>query len=541
VRTLAHTLLQDYVTRPAERSPDTVAVVMEQERITYGELECRSNRLGRALRETGCRPGDRVCLLIPKSIAAVVGMLGVLKADCVYVPLDVNSPAARLGKIIASCDTPWLLATATTSVLAGLLAQTLPLRVAWLGEAPPGGIQPAFREDEITNLSGERPATYNSPDSPAHILFTSGSTGQPKGVIITHANVHTFLSWATEYFQMTASDRNSGHSPLHFDLSTFDIYGSFAVGAELHLVPPTVNLLPNKLAEFIRRSELTQWFSVPSALTYMAKFDVIKLNDFPSLKRLLWCGEVLPTPTLMYWMQKLPKVRFTNLYGPTEATIASSYYTVPKSPQDPRARIPIGHACEGEELLVLGSNLQTVKEGEVGDLYIAGKGLSPGYWRDTEKTRAAFIQLEGTLDKRLYRTGDLAFYGADGLVYFAGRSDAQIKCRGHRVELGEIEAALNSLDWLHESAVVALEIGGFEGTSICCAYAARPDAVVTPTMLRKSLQALLPPYMLPSLWLELDALPKNKNGKIDRSALRKRFEAETRPAQAAIAEGTALG
>jgi len=265
----------------------------------------------------------------------------------------------------------------------------------------------------------------------------------------------------------------------------------------------------------------------------MAKFDAVKAGDFPSLKRLLWCGEVFPTPALIYWMERLPHVRFTNLYGPTEATIASSYHTVPRLPEDPRARIPIGRACGGEELLVLDEHLLPVPAGQIADLYIAGQGLSPGYWQDPQKTAAAFLQMGGTPAKRVYRTGDLAFLGEDGLVYFVGRSDTQIKSRGHRIELGEIEAALNTLDYLSESAVVAIPTDGFEGTGICCAFAAVDD--VTPAKIREALRRLLPAYMLPSLWLQFEALPKNKNGKVDRSLLAERFKLLSRNADAAAA------
>src|SRR5439155_1251806 len=231
----------------------------------------------------------------------------------------------------------------------------------------------------------------NTPAHPAHILFTSGSTGTPKGVIIPHSNVIHFVEWARRYFNLGPTDRVSGHPPLHFDLSTFDVYGTFASGAQLHLVPPEINLLPTALAKFIRDAELTQWFSVPSLLSYMAKFDVVRFNDFPALRRLLWCGEVFPTPALRYWMTRLPHATFTNLYGPTETTIASSYYTVPTCPEDESEAIPIGTPCEGEELLVLSETLRPVSPGEVGNLYIRGVGLSPGYWRDPEKTRAAFV------------------------------------------------------------------------------------------------------------------------------------------------------
>jgi acyl-coenzyme A synthetase/AMP-(fatty) acid ligase len=239
----------------------------------------------------------------------------------------------------------------------------------------------------------------------------------------------------------------------------------------------------------------------------------------------LWCGEVIPTPTLIYWMRRLPHVRFTNLYGPTEATIASSYYTVPHCPVDERQPLPIGTACAGEELLILDERLRPVAPGEIGELYIRGVGLSPGYWRDPEKTRGAFLPCPGGADAkdRIYRTGDLARRGAEGLIHFLGRSDTQIKSRGYRIELGEIEAGLHSLPGLQESAVVAIRSDGFEGWQICCAYVPAPDDDVSAESLRKSLAALLPAYMLPSRWMRHNVLPKNGNGKIDRPRLRNAF------------------
>jgi non-ribosomal peptide synthetase component F len=310
---------------------------------------------------------------------------------------------------------------------------------------------------------------------------------------------------------------------LHFDLSFFDVFATFAAGAELHLVPVELNLLPNKLADFIRTSALTQWFSVPSVLTYMARFDVVRHGDFPALKRLLWCGEVLPTPTLVYWMRRLPHVQFTNLYGPTEATIASSYYTVPSCPDDLHAALPIGTACEDEELLVLDESLGPVPQGEGGDLYIAGAGLSPGYWRDPERTNAVFVRHPQNASTRIYQTGDLARVGDDGLVYFLGRADSQIKSRGYRIELGEIETALNAIPGVQESAVVALGTGGFEGTAICCAYVPADGVSLTPACLRRALRDQLPSYMMPARWLAFDQLPKNANGKVDRPRLREVF------------------
>jgi amino acid adenylation domain-containing protein len=523
-------LLQQYVTNSAEQGEQDIAVVMGARKISYGALEKSSNQLARQLMQAGCQPGDRICLFAPKCPEAVVMMIAVLKADCIYVPIDMASPALRIRKIIQSCQPRFLLATKTAMGLLDELfedtAQTIP--VGSLAEKLVGkNFTSEFDQRDIRHCPDASVNSAGRGHLPAHILFTSGSTGQPKGVIITHANVRGFVNWAVEYFEIGRGDRVSNHSPLHFDLSTFDIYGALAAGCEVHLVPPEISLVPRKAAEFIRDSRLTQWFSVPSILTYMSKFDALTDQDFPDLKRVMWCGEVLPTPTLIYWMQKLPHVQFTNLYGPTEATIASSYYTVAECPADPREEVPIGHACGGERLIVLDRhNGQPAPPGEIGDLYIGGVGVSPGYWRDPQKTKAVFSRdpVNSEPNGRLYKTGDLARVGKDGLIYFVGREDTQVKSRGYRIELGEIETAFHSLPLLRDCAVIGVASAGFEGTVICCAYVPQPDKTVTPALLRKEASVCLPRYMLPSRWLELDMLPKNANGKTDRPKLKEMFE-----------------
>ena len=529
-------LLQDWVTRHAEIRPDALAVAGAGEALTYARLEELSSRLVGALRVAGCKKGDRVCLLMPKSATAIACIVGIYKTDCVYVPLDTSCPSSRLAKMIASSDSRWILAGGPVMSLLDEIFEDERFRksvsVGWLDARPVvrgKNFRVSLTLDDIRGYPPARPDYRNTAQDAAHILFTSGSTGTPKGVVITHSNVIHFVEWAARYFQMTSADRVSGHTPLHFDLSVFDIFGAFAVGAQLHLVPPELNLVPNKLAQFIRDSHLTQWFSVPAILNYMAKFDVVKLNDFPALRRLLWCGEVFPTPALIYWMRRLPHVSFTNLYGPTEATIASSYYTVPSCPASEDEAIPIGQACGGEELLVLDEALRPVAPGEVGQLYIRGVGLSPGYWRDAEKTRGAFLPYPGSSDPedRIYRTGDLASVGANGLIRFLGRADSQIKARGYRIELGEVEAALHPVEALRECAVVGVPSRDFDGIAICCAYVPRDGVEVTPGGLRDVVARSLPPYMLPSRWMALAALPRTPSGKIDRRRLKELFAPET--------------
>jgi amino acid adenylation domain-containing protein len=524
-------LLQHYADHQAERRPDAPAVVLGEDALTYGQMVEGANRLARALRESGVEPGDRVCFLMPKSPLAIVAMLAILKAGGIYVPMDPASPAARLAKVLRAADPRLVVAAGPVlSAAEGALDELPtdaepPVAVLGVDEAPATSRAIRFTSRDVQAMPSEPLPSGRRPQEAAHLLFTSGSTGQPKGVIITHSNVTAFVDWAVTHFGMSPADRVSGHSPLHFDLSTFDVFGAFAAGATLYPVAPDLNLAPARLTAFIDDARLTQWFSVPSILSYMAAFDAVVPGAFPELRRLLWCGEVFPTPQLRYWMERVPHATFTNLYGPTEATIASSYFTVRERPGSDSEVVPIGQACAGEELLVLDEAGQRTPPGVIGRLHIGGVGLSPGYWRDPETTARVFTAHPDDPATRIYDTGDLASLRTDGLVEFHGRADSQIKSRGYRIELGEVEAALLALEGVLEGAIVAVPVPGFESYAICCAYVAGDGTGWSPVTLRASLARALPAYMLPTRWQEVDALPRNANGKVDRPALRAAFGA----------------
>jgi len=517
-------LLQDFAGRSAESRGDAAALVLGEERLTYGELDQLSDRLAAQIVDAGCQPGDRVAILMSKRPLALVAMQAIMKAGCVYVPIDAESPAARAALIVGAAEPALLLAAPEAATLLDGLAESSTLPPVWSIETAPveGERVRSERARGEWDLDAAPPGVRVSSDAPVYLLFTSGSTGQPKGVTITHHNVIAFTEWFVKQFDSRAGERVSGHPPYHFDLSTLDIYTAFAAGAELHIVPPALSLDPHRLAAWIRDSELNRWNSVPSVIAYMTKFKVVAENDFPTLERLMWCGEVLPTPILIEWMRKLPHVRFSNLYGPTEATVVSSWYDVPEVPASETDAVPIGRVVDDEELLILDEELRPLPVGEVGEICIAGVGLSPGYWGDPERTAAAFPPDPRSDDgSRIYRTGDLGFLGEDGLFHYRGRADSQVKSRGYRIELGEIESALRSLEEIQECAVVGLDGDAFEGVSICAAFVG--DEEVELPGLRRRLGELLPSYMLPVRWIQLDELPMNLNGKVDKLVLREKF------------------
>jgi amino acid adenylation domain-containing protein len=499
--------------------PESRAVVMGSEHISYGYLDEASSKLANALRRSGCRPGDRVALLLQKSPEAIVAMVGALKAGCAYVPLDPQSPAPRLSAVLDSSRPAALLGHSPT---ADTISQMAPVCMVGMMDDSEGSAPGLGFED--WQSAPATPLDVVEASALAYIMYTSGSTGQPKGVPITHANATHFVDWAVAHYGLAAGDRNSSHPPLHFDLSVLDVFGTLGTGGTLHLVPPEANLLPASIGGLIAEQELTQWFSVPSILTYIAKHDAIPPDGYPALHRVLACGEVLPTATLIYWMERVPHARFSNLYGPTETTVASSFHDVVDAPADAASAVPIGVPLPGEELLVLNGDMKQAAIGELGDLYIAGAGVSPGYWEDPARTEAAFVADPRRPGRIIYRTGDLASVDELGVHHFHGRSDTQIKSRGYRIELGEIEAALSSLDYLIGAVAVPVRDDTFGSVSVSCAYVPHPGAEVTPLRIRRDLSPLLPAYMIPTGWREFDSFPANRNGKIDRPAIQRVIE-----------------
>ncbi|HEX4299538.1 MAG TPA: AMP-binding protein [Gammaproteobacteria bacterium] len=514
-------MLHHWVSGEANRRSDATAVVLGEERLSYGELEILSNQLARALKERGCVRGDRVCLLLPKSPLALVCLLGIYKADCVYVPLDPAAPATILAQVIIASECRGLLAAASLAPrVRELLSQPgLPaLRIGWLGspDQSPGPLPVAFRFSDIGTLPGIPLHGAHRAHDTAHILFHPTAGGSLRGVTATHANVVSFVEWARKYFRLNATDRVAGHARFNQGLSLLDIFGSFSSGAELHLVPPDGQLPSNRLMGWIRASGITHWSSGSLVLSTMAKLDAVQPWDFPQLRRVLWNGEVLPTAVLSYWMKQLPHVEFTNLYGSAEAAVAGACHTVVSFPADEAEQIPLGRACGGVELLVLDHNLQPASAGVVGDIYIRGASLSPGYWRDSEATARAFPNIAGL--GRVYRTGDRGLRGHDGLVYPAGRDGDSVQSGGRRIEFGRIEDALNRVDAVSECAVVA--VPGHGTDAVCCAYVPKADDEITPDGLRDHLGKLVPDYMIPSRWRAWDELPKNAAGRIDRLRLK---------------------
>jgi amino acid adenylation domain-containing protein len=521
---MARFLLTHAVTAGAERSPEKEAVRFSGKGLSYAELEARTNSLARLLIEQGVRRGDRVGIFMNKSLESAVAIYGIMKAGAAYVPLDPFAPVARVAFVIQDCGIRHLI---TKDAKAGQVQEILELHrqagesplecLVGLAELEDPGVRCIPWEDAYHVSS--QPLLHNLTEQDlAYILYTSGSTGTPKGIMHTHRSGLSFAEWAADEYGLQPDDRLSNHAPLHFDLSTFDFFAGAIAGATTVIIPEALTKFPANLSRLMQDERISVWYSVPFALMQLMERGVLEARDLSALRWLLFAGEVFPTKHLRQLMSLLPKVRFSNLFGPTETNVCT-YYHVPEPPEsdDP---IPIGKACANIEDLVVDPDGKPVPAGEVGELLIRGGVVMKGYWGQPEKTNNGFFKRRvfGDFDDIFYRTGDLVHLDAQGNYRYLGRKDRQIKTRGYRVELDEIEVALLAHEAVEEAAVYPIPDG--QGSNLIAASVIpAPDKELSESALVEHLGKRLPPYAIP-VQIELAAdFPRTSTGKINRREL----------------------
>ena len=513
--------MHDLVREAAARVPERTAVVDGDRSVTYAELDRTTDRLARLLAAHGVARGDRVGLYLDKSLEALVGIYGIMKAGATYVPLDPGAPPVRLGQIAGDAGLRCLVTSRAKAdqwsplIEAGAPLETLVVLDADGPVETPAGVValgPAALEEHDAEPLADLP---RSSSDLAYILYTSGSTGVPKGVMLSHLNAMAFVDWAVAEFEIVEADRLSSHAPLHFDLSVLDLYAAARAGATVVLVPGQLALFPVELTRWIREAEISVWYSVPSILTLLVLRGRLGDAPFPALRTILFAGEVFPTKYLHALVQLLPGVRFANLFGPTETNVCT-WYEVPRWDGEPPAAIPIGKPIAGVLTFAVGEDGSVLPDGEVGELYVSGPTVMQGYWGDKKRTQATLLSGWGGHPFPTYRTGDLAHLDADGDWIFLGRRDSQIKSRGYRIELGDIEATLNLHPAIEECAVVA--VPDELVTNRIKAYVV-PREDVDDDELTRFCSERLPRYMAPELYEFRDELPRSSTGKIDRRAL----------------------
>ncbi|MFC8077826.1 amino acid adenylation domain-containing protein [Streptomyces sp. NPDC057307] len=496
--------LHDAFEEQAARTPRRIAVEYEGGTLSYGELEVRSNQVAHVLRQHGVGPEVLVGVCAERSPELVVGLLGVLKAQGAYVPLDPEYPTDRLSFmandfVAHDAEVPLVL---TQRHLADKVpgARVLLLDDASLWEAP----------------TSAPPARRAGPADLAYAIYTSGSTGKPKAVLNGHRGVRNRIDWMQRTYGLTADDAVLQKTPTSFDVSVWEFFWPLMTGARLVLARPGGHRDPAYLRDLIVERSVTTAHFVPSMLGVFLQEPGI--GSATSLRRVICSGEALPADTAREFTRRFPWSELHNLYGPTEAAIDVSAWHCHPAALEGRTSVPIGRAIQNMRLHVLDETGDAVAAGTRGELHIGGVGLARGYLGRPGLTAEKFVPDPlGLPGSRLYRTGDLASQDAEGVVEFHGRIDDQVKLRGLRVELGEIDAALRSLTWVRDAATVLRE--DVPGDQRLIAYVVLDGDMLDSALTRKELGAFLPDFMIPTSFVPLRAFPLTPNGKLDRKAL----------------------
>ena len=509
-------LIHSPVEHFARKTPEQPALCFQGKEMSYAALDEASNQLAHALIANGLEKSERVGIYMHKGLALGVAIYGILKAGGVFVPLDPLLPLERLQFILKDCQIRHLVSADRQSEMISSLTDISALHVYGVTSSTPF---PGPDWTDIQSYSTTRPNVELIDQDLGYIMYTSGSTGQPKGMMHTHHGSISYARWGAIHVGLTAADRVASHAPLHFDLSIFDFFSTAQSGATVVLVPEPVTKLPASWTQYIESERISVVFTVPFTLIEMLERGAMEKRDLSSLRWILFGGEPFPPKHLRELMRALPDTRFTNVYGPAEAP-SCTCYDVPPLPDEYDEPIPIGTVSLNSADIVVGENDAECGVDEEGELCIRSSTLTKGYWNRPDLNSRVFLKREafGPFPDVYFRTGDLVVRRDDGQLRFLGRKDRMVKTRGYRVELDEVEAALVSHDSVSEAAAFTVPDGHGSKAIVASVTVYSAGDANTSTILQHAGNKI-PAYALPQHLEIIDDFPRTSSGKIDRKRL----------------------
>ncbi len=493
-----------YLDTAAEQWPEQIAFSDKTEEISLSSYRCDALRIGTWLIRNTEEFRAPIAVYLPKCVKAVTAFMGILYSGNFYCPIPYHSPADRAKRILEISQAPYLITDSfhLNDVKAFGMEEERVLLIEKLLET---------EENEETV---KKTVSGVIDTDPAYILFTSGSTGLPKGVTLPHRAIIDYMEWVTEEFDINTSYAFANQAPFHFDASMPDIYLPLFSGARVHILSEHLFMLPGRLVDEINKHHVNALIWVPSALMVLSNREVFSKKRIEHLRLCMFCGEVMPNKQLNVWRRYYPDALYVNLYGPTEAAYACTYYVINRMFDDSEP-LPLGKPCRNTDIILLNEDGKRITEKDtIGEMCIRGSSLALGYYRQLDNPAFTGDPTNDHYPEKIYHTGDLAYWNDTNELMFAGRKDFQIKHLGYRIELGEIETAISSMDGIRSVACL------YDLTQSEIVAFVEGDAEITRETIINGVSSLIPSYMHPGRLVRFDRMPMNANGKIDRVLLR---------------------